>query len=115
MIDIYDSDLIKMDKGPVAWIARHQGTSMSLDAFKRGAEEQFAEIGFDVTLKCYETTQPGVYAFDVEFNRRVDPDFRFDPDRMVHEVTNDLLDTGEAGFIKTPTAEAKAAARPHKH
>jgi hypothetical protein len=115
MIDFYDSEVEKIDKGPLAWMLAHQSTRMSLDAFKRGAEEQFAEVGFDATVKCFETSEPGTYAFDVEINGRLDPDFRFDPDRMVHEVVHDLLGTGESGFLKTPTADARAAARPHRH
>jgi hypothetical protein len=116
LIDIYDSDMIAMDQGPVAWMAAHQGRSMNLDAFKQGAEEQFREVGFDATVKVFETSEPGTFAFDVEINHRVDPGFRFDPDRQVHEVTRDLLGTGESGFIKTPTAEMQAAARAkHKH
>lgn len=118
MIDIYDSDVIAIDQGPMKWMVAKQGTGMDLESFRRGAVEQFAEIGFDATVKCFETDEAGTYAFDVEINGRIDPKFRFDNDRMIHEVVNNLLDDPDAekGFIKSPDgAEAAAARHKHKH
>lgn len=118
MIDIYDSDIIKIDEGPMKWMVSKQGTGMDLESFRRGAVEQFAEVGFHANVKTYETSEAGTYQFEVEILGRVDPKFVFDNDRMVHEVTHNILDEPgvEKGFIKSPMgAEAAAARYKHKH
>jgi hypothetical protein len=118
MIDIYDSDIVKIDEGPMKWMVSKQGTGMSLESFRRGAVEQFAEVGFRANVKTYETTEAGTYAFEVEILGRVDPKFVFDNDQMIHEVTRNVLDDPdqETGFIKSPMGtEAAAARQKHKH
>jgi hypothetical protein len=117
MIDLYDSDIIAIDEGPYAWMRQHQGSAMNVDAFVRGAEEQFAEIGFDAKVKCYTTTESGTYAFDVEINGRIDKAHQFDYDRMVHEVTHNILEDpdAETGFIKADAAADRKAAGKHVH
>lgn len=118
MIDLYDSDIIKIDEGPMKWMVAKQNTSMSLESFRRGAVEQFAEVGFLANVKTYETSEAGTFQFEVEILGRVDSKFVFDKDRMVHEVTNNLLNEPgiDKGFIKSPTgAEAAAAHVKHKH
>jgi hypothetical protein len=117
VIDLYDSDMVAIDKGPAAWMARHQGSSMNVDAFVRGAEEQFAEIGLDAKVKTYTTTEDGTYGFDVEIRGRLDRGHQFDYDRMVHEVTNNILEDpdAETGFIKVDAAAERKAAGKHVH
>ena len=86
-----------------------------LEALRREVVDKFAEIGFVVNVKCYETNEDEVYAFDFEVIGRCDPK-AFDFDRMVHEVTHNLLGdkTAEEGFIRPDAAEERRAAH-HKH
>lgn len=119
-VELYDSDLLKMEKGPLRWMQSKQGTAMDLEGFRRAAVEQFAEAGFEVNVKCYDTNQDGMFAFDVDIVRRVEAKFSFDYDKMIHEVTNNILEIPgqEKGFIKAPAgAEARKIAqmKPHKH
>lgn len=119
-VELYDSDLLKMEKGPLRWMKSKQGSSMDLEAFRRGAEEQFGEVGFEVNVKCYDTNQDGMFAFEVDILRRVNRRFTFDYDQMIHEVTSNILEIPgqEKGFIKAPQgAEARRLAqqKPHKH
>jgi hypothetical protein len=113
MIDIYDHEVVEIDKGPVAWMTRMQGSSMPLDEFVRTAEGKFAEIGFKATVKCFETSEPGTYAFDIDITGRTHTTGEFDYDRMVHEITTNLLDdpTAETGFINTRNAWKEFSAK----
>lgn len=112
-IDLYDHDLLAIDKGPVAWMTRHQGSSMGLEHFRRAAEEQFAEVGFRATVKCYETNEAGTYAFDIEINGRIEK-HDFDFDRQVHEVTSGVLLGEASGTIKTSDAMKNVDLKGHK-
>lgn len=117
ILNILDSEIIAIDEGPVKWAKQQQSTSMDLEAFRRGVIEKFADVGFLANVLCYETTEKGVYAFDFEIYGRTERK-EFDFDRMVHEVTSNLLDDPdqEKGFIASPMgAEAAAAQHRHKH
>jgi hypothetical protein len=107
-IEIYDHEVLEIDKGPVRWMTQKQGTTMSLESFRRAVVEQFEDIGFRATVKTYETTERGTFAFDVEINGRCERK-AFDYDQMVHEVTSNLLnDPAEpTGFINTREAAAR--------
>lgn len=111
MIELYDHEVIAIDKGPVAWMTQQQGSAMSLEEFRIAAEGKFADIGILASVKTFETSEPGTYAFDVEIYGRTHA-HEFDFDRQVHEVVNNLLDDPgqEKGFINT-----EAAARELKH
>lgn len=103
MIDLNDEDILRIERGPFAWMRTKQRSSMSLEGFRRAAIEQFAEVGFRAEVKAWTTTQEGVYAFDVEITGRTDYAKPFDPDQFVHEVQHNLLELPdkEAGVIKT--------------
>jgi hypothetical protein len=103
VIDLHDSEILAIEKGPMAWMEQNQGSYRDLEDFRRAAIDKFGEIGFQVRLKCYDTNQAGCYAFDVEIYGRVPGSQKFDPDRQVHEVTHNILDLPdqEKGFIKT--------------
>lgn len=116
-VEIYDHELIAIDKGPVAWMASKQGSTMPLEEFRRTAEGKFAEVGFRAAVKAYETSESGTYAFDIEILGRIEPHV-FDFDRQVHEVVGNLLDEPgvEKGFINTAVAAAEfRAANPDAH
>lgn len=98
MIELNDSDILKIES-VVKILNDRQGKVLNLDAFRREAEERFADAGFKVTVKTYQTNQDGLYAFDIEINDRLEG--QFDPDQMVHEATNDLLELGTGGVIKS--------------
>lgn len=118
IIDIYDHEVIAMDRGPVAWMTAQQGKAMPLEEFRRTAEDKFAEVGFVARVKAFETTEPGTYAFDVDIVGRTEKVGDFDYDRQVHEVVNNILDdpTAEKGFINTAAAaNAFRSANPDAH
>lgn len=114
LLNILDSEIDAMDKGPIKWATEHQGKAMDLEAFRRAIIEQFAEIGFKVEVKAYETNERGTIAFDFEILGRTERK-AFDFDKMVHEVTNDFLGErgADQGFIPAPQpteAQRKQAA-----
>ena len=111
-IDLHDSDIDKMDKGPLAYAKSKAGTSMNIDQFAKDMKEQFANIGFNVEVKVYDTDQQGTYAFEVEIQGRNALSL-FDPDRQVHEVTSNFLQLpGEqTGFIPSKEGIDRLLAR----
>lgn len=117
---LYDHEIIAMEQGPLAWMKSKQGTSMELEDFRRAAVEKFHDTGFLVYLKVFDTTEKGVYAFEVEILGRVEKK-EFDFDRQVHEVVGNLLELPDqaGGWIDTDAAlrqaEADAKARKHRH
>jgi hypothetical protein len=117
-LDILDSELIELDRVLMSWASNQQMSRRDLESFRRGAIEKAARCGFTLNVLTYETTQEDVYAFEFEITGRVDKK-SFDYDRMVHEVTNNILElpNQDKGFIKSPTGAEKAAAhtKPHKH
>jgi hypothetical protein len=96
--DLNDSELLRLEE-VVKVLNQRQGKSLSIEAFRKEAIERFAIAGFKVDVKTYTTTEPGVYAFDIDVQDRYEGEF--DPERQVHEVTNDLLELGTKGTIKT--------------
>jgi len=101
MTEINDSELLKLEKVN-NWAAARQKTYTDIDQFTKDLEEQVNLAGFTCEVKVYDTDQPDAYGFDVEITGRTLGSF-FDPDRQVHEVTNNLLQLpGEdKGFIKS--------------
>lgn len=117
LINLYDSDILRIDQGPLAWMLSRQGIRMNVEEFRRTVVDKFAEIGFIAVIKTYDTTENETYAFDVEIQGRIEP-HDFDFDRMVHEVQNNLLDDPdqEKGPISTREAAAEfRAAHPDAH
>lgn len=103
MLEVNDSEILAIERGPLAYAQKHQGSHRDLEDFRRAIVAQFGEIGFQANVKCFETNQPGCYAFDFEITGRVPGSQGFDPDRQVHEVVNNILELPdqEGGWIKT--------------
>jgi hypothetical protein len=103
VIELHDSEIIELEKGPLAYLQKYQGRSVDLEGFRRAAIESFSDAGFSVNVKAWTTDQEGVYAFDLEINGRVPGGRRFDPDRQVHEVVSNILELPDqdGGWIKT--------------
>lgn len=107
MIELNDSDILKIES-VVKILNDRQGKVLNLEAFRTEAFERFAEAGYRVTVKAYTTNQEGLYAFDIEINDRLEGEF--DPDQMVYEATNDVLNIGEKGVIKSAPILAQQSA-----
>lgn len=116
LVNLYDSDIDRIHRGPVAWMNSKSGSSMDLEDFRKTAVEKFAEIGFRTNVKCYETNLDGVYAFEAEIQGRLGKQ-DFDYDRQVHEVVNNYLNLPgeEKGFINTDAALAAAVKKQQSH
>lgn len=120
-IDLYDSDILAIERGPLAYMKSKQFERMDLEEFRVAAKEKFEQLGFWVNVKCYDTDQSDVYAFDVEIMGKLE-NKPFDYDRMVHEVTRNVLELPDqaGGFIDTDKAmmemlKAERAQGKHKH
>lgn len=114
--EIYDSEILKIET-VLEILNRKVGSSTNLEGFRKEILDRFARIGFVVDVRVYSTNVPGTYSWEIQINDRTD-NTAWDPDQMVHEVTNDLLDLGTGGVIKTNTAEEAAKRREaekHKH
>jgi hypothetical protein len=100
-VDLYDSDIKAIAAGPLQYAQQRAGKMLDIDRFVRDLQEQFFQIGLGTQVKVFTTAEPGVYAFEVEIQKRLGAPF--DPDQMVHEVTHNLLDLpGEQeGFVDT--------------
>jgi hypothetical protein len=88
-VDLYDSDILAMEAGPIRYAQARQGKMLNIDRFVKDLEEQFAVIGLGVEVQVHTTEQENTWAFKVEIQRRLTP---FDVDRMRHEVVNNVLD-----------------------
>jgi hypothetical protein len=111
MTEINDSEMLKLEK-VINWAKGQQASRRDIDQFTRDIRERINNVGFEAEVKVYDTEQEGVYAFDIEINGRVGGSV-FDPDRQVHEVTNNLLALPgqETGFIPTKEGLDKLAQR----
>lgn len=116
LVEVYDTEILEIEKVLEA-LSRKQRTSMSLESFRKEIVERFAEIGFVVYAKVYETNQDGVFAFAPELRGRTE-EFTWDPDRMVHEVVNDVADilpNSEKGQTIKTSKMRPGEAPSHKH
>lgn len=101
-IDLHDSDILAIERGPYAWAQAQYGKSLSIDQFTRDLKEQFGQIGLGVDVQVWDTNQSGTYVFKVEINQRYT---EFDPNKQVHEVVNNILNLpGQEGWINTGEA-----------
>lgn len=100
MIDLYDTEILAMEKVLEALERSSEGAFVDRDAWTREVKERFAEIGLVVDVKWWRTNEAGVLAPDIEIVGRVSKDDEFDHARMAHEVQHDVLDLGEGGIIK---------------
>lgn len=97
-VELHDSDILRVE-GVIAKLNEKSGTWTDMEKFRQEIIGRFQDIGLSVTTRVYTTNVEGCIAFDVDIDRRLEGEF--DPDRQVHEVTNDLLDLGEGGVIKS--------------
>jgi hypothetical protein len=107
-IDLYDSEIIAIEDGPLRYAQQRAGRPLNIDRFTKDLAEQFEQIGLGVEVKVFTTAQDNVWAFEVEIQRRIAKPF--DPDQMIHEVVNNLLELpGEGGWIDTNKGMAELA------
>lgn len=120
-VEVNDGDILAMENGPWAYMRSMQFKRTDLEDFRKTVIEKFAEIGFRATVNAY-TTDAGadVVAFEVVVHERLGGEF--DPDRMVHEVVNNVLELPDqaGGWIDTDEAlrraERQARENPqHRH
>lgn len=113
LVNLYDSDIDRIHRGPLAWMRAQSGKRMDLEDFRKTAVEKFADIGFRTNVKCYETNEADTYIFEAEIQERLGKK-EFDYDRQIHEVVNNYLDLPgeEKGFVKTSEGMEKVM---HKH
>jgi hypothetical protein len=114
LLNILDSEVAQLGE-VVAWAQRERDKGRtSLEAFRRAVVDKFAEVGFRANVKCYDTTEKGVYAFDFEILGRVERT-EFDFDRMTHEVRSNLLHLpGDHSVIKTDPAMFRSPVKQKK-
>jgi hypothetical protein len=108
--DLYDSEVIQVEKVLQRLMQRSE-SRRDYDAFDREIRQRFEEIGFVVKISWWSTTMDDVYSPKIEVVGRTEK-HEFDHDQMVHEVTNDILDIGQGGVIKS---EDFLKPEPHKH
>jgi hypothetical protein len=119
LVNLYDSDIDRIQRGPLAWMRSQEGKHMDLEDFRKTAVAKFADIGLRTNVKCYETNVSDVYAFEAEIQERLEKR-DFDYDRQIHEVVNNYLELPgeEKGFIKTSEGMENALNKHghgHKH
>ena len=105
-IDLYDSEILQIEKvlAKLKEKAQHQ---VNYQHFQDEIKERFAEIGFRVDVSWWETNVDGLRQPEITIQARMER-HTFDRDRMTHEVTNDILDLGEGGVIKTDKSQVAA-------
>lgn len=106
-IDVYDSEIADIQRVLEALRAR-AAHRVNYDAFQREAIERFADIGFKVDVRWYETDVEGVLQPEVNIVGRTESGHVFDRDRQVHEVVNDYLGLGEGGVVKVDKGMMKS-------
>ena len=108
LIDLYDTEILAIEAILPA-LNEHTGKSFQAkdwtarrDAFSREVEGRFAEIGLVARVVGWyvdpDDPDDNAPTPRIEIQGRTDK-VDFDYDRQVHEVTNDVLDTGEKGTI----------------
>lgn len=113
VLDIHDSEIVEIEK--VLKILNERSTGhRDLEAFNREIKERFAEIGFVVQTKWWETDVADCYRPDIEIVGRTEQK-DFDHDRQVHEVVNDVLGLGEGGVISTKKLDPEQWQQGHDH
>lgn len=107
LVELHDSDILRIEAGPLAWANRQVGTYREIDQFTKDLTEQFAEIGFQIEAQVWETNQPDTWYFKLVIQKRIGGEF--DPDRQVYEVVKNILDIPgeEAGHVVDTGAAMK--------
>lgn len=108
-LDLYDHEIIAIEK-VMNKLKLKQATLRNYNDLEREIKERFAEIGLVVQVGWHRYSvggveQPGAMP-EITPIGRTDTAFKFDPDRQVHEVTNNILEIpGEEGVIKTDDSD----------
>lgn len=115
-INLYDSEIDTIHR-IIEALRRRASGPVSYQAFQDEVIQRFHDAGFKADVRWYETDQEGVLMPEIQIMDRIDPNFVWDPDRQVHEVTGDLLNLGEGGVIssKDAMAQVRATEQQHKH
>jgi len=134
MIDLYDSEVIKIEQVLDTLKARAINRR-NYEDFDREIKEKLAEAGFVATVHWFTAAGPDKVQIpdmlmpEITIDGRIAPDgavlaadqFEFDHNQQVHEVTHNLLELpGEDGVIKTGPIDAAHrdildAHKHHKH
>jgi hypothetical protein len=107
MIDLYDSEIIEVEKIIQKLNYDHVGQQRDVEGFVQRTIDMFARIGLRADVAMYTMADRQgrpVEGFmpEITIQGRINErGFEFDHDKMVHEVTNDLLGLGEGGVINT--------------
>lgn len=120
--DIADSEVLEIEKVLTFLKQRARDKRRNFSDFEREIKERFEDIGFVVTVSWYEFGRegtpgaiPGAAMPEVTISGRCERK-PFDHDRMVHEVTRNILGLpGQEGVIKTNTPGMKRLVEGHKH
>jgi len=98
-IELYDSDILVVEK--ILHILQERGHQRShdRDAFDKEIKERFFDAGYIVDVKWYSTNVAEVYAPDIEIIGRTEKQGEFDHEKMGYEVVNDILELGTGGKI----------------
>jgi len=105
ILDIYDSEIMAIQEalGPIK--VKALGLAVDRDALEREIIERMYMLGFRVEVVWNYTNVEDCFMPTVQFNARTNERFSFDPDRMRHEIVNDLAEISELGkgnTIKAP-------------
>ena len=114
MIDVYDSEIQKIGYVTAVLRERADGKRLNYLDFEREIKDRFAEIGFTVSVTWNRYAVGGQVQEDsamptIDITGRIDPSEVFDKDRMVWEVTQNILELPgqEKGeVIRTDQGEA---------
>jgi hypothetical protein len=106
-IELYDSEVDRIQKVWDTLRDRHQKGLRNFDAVEREIVSRFADEGFIVHVNWFRYEIDGVPQSDAAMPEitivgRCDPKHQFDHDQQVHEVTRNILEIpGADGVIKT--------------
>jgi hypothetical protein len=115
LLNLYDHEVAEIQRVHRLLQGR-TAVRRDLQGFDDEIVERFAEIGFKVSVKWYETNQEGAFIPEVEIVGKCAPlaAGSFDHDRQRHEVVNNLLKLPEADAGIIP-AGTYTRPQPHKH
>lgn len=120
-IDLLDSEILEIEKVYDKIKERARGR-VNYQHLQDEIKDRFAEIGFVVDVAWFETNLAEVKIPQITFTARTERKV-FDRDQMTREVTDDILNLGHSGVIKTDKGKVAALIdgsyrgqeRGHKH
>lgn len=111
--EVYDSEIAEIEGVLDRLNERARNGRVNFDAFDREIKDRFHQIGFKVNVTWYHSNVAETKIPEITITDRTER-HEFDYDQQVHEVTNDILDLGDKGVIKTDPA-ALEAGKGHRH